>query len=85
MTVPEKLRPSRDTYLLTPWKRVLLEKLVKKFSTFYGTRKFTTAFTSAHHLFPSWAIKGYNSNLNTSRPLNVCPKIKTLSFSGHLN
>jgi len=36
------------TYLLTPWCRVLLEKLtglqlVKKFSTFYGTRRFITA------------------------------------------
>jgi hypothetical protein len=38
------------TYLLTPWNRVLLEKLtglqpVKKFSAFYGTRRFITAFT----------------------------------------
>jgi hypothetical protein len=43
------------TYLLTPWSRVLLEKLpgfqlVKKFPAFYGTRKFITAFTSASHL-----------------------------------
>ena len=43
------------TYLLTPWIRVLLEtligfKLVKKFLTFHGTRKFITAFTSARHL-----------------------------------
>ena len=42
-------------YLLTPWSRVLLEKLtgfqlVKKFPAFYGTRKFITAFTSARHL-----------------------------------
>ena len=40
------------TYLLTPWSRVLLEKLtgfklVKKFPTFYGTRRFITAVTSA--------------------------------------
>jgi len=39
------------TYLLTPCCRVLLEKLtglqlVKKFSAFYGTRKFITALTS---------------------------------------
>jgi len=39
----------------TPWSRVFLEKLtvsqlVKKFPTLYGTRKFITAFTSAHHL-----------------------------------
>ena len=39
-------------YLLTPWCRVLLEKLtglqlVKKFPTFHGTRRFITALTSA--------------------------------------
>jgi hypothetical protein len=43
------------TYLLTPCSIVLLEKLigsqlVKKFSAFYGTRRFSTAFTSARHL-----------------------------------
>ena len=48
------------TYLLTPWSRVLLEKLtgfqpVKKFPAFYGTRRFITAFTRAHHLSLSWA------------------------------
>ena len=42
-------------YLLTPWCRVLLEKLtglqlVKKFPAFYGTRRFITAFISARHL-----------------------------------
>ena len=46
------------TYLLTPWCRVLLEKLaglqlVKKFPAFYGTRRFITVFTSARHLFLS--------------------------------
>jgi hypothetical protein len=43
------------THSLTPWSRVLLEKLtglqlVKKFPTFYGTRRFITAFTIARHL-----------------------------------
>jgi len=43
------------TYLLTPWSRVLLEKLtgfqlVNKFPAFYGTRRFITASTSARHL-----------------------------------
>jgi hypothetical protein len=43
------------TYLLTPWSRVLLEKLtglqlVKKFPAFCGTRRFITALTSARHL-----------------------------------
>ena len=46
-------------YLLTPWNRVLLEKLtgfhlVKKFLAFYRTRKIITAFTSARHLSLSW-------------------------------
>ena len=49
-----------DTYLLTPWCRVLLEKLtglelVKKFPAFHGTRKFITALTSVRHLSLSWA------------------------------
>ena len=48
------------TYLLTPWCRVLLEKLaglqlVKKFPAFYGIRKFITAFTSFCHPSLSWA------------------------------
>ena len=48
------------TYLLTPWCRVLLEKLtglqlVKKFPAFYGTRRFITAVTSVRHLSLSWA------------------------------
>ena len=48
------------TNQITPWRRVLLEKLtgsqlVKKFPAFYGTRKFITAFTSARHLSLSWA------------------------------
>jgi hypothetical protein len=47
-------------YLLTPWSRVLLEKLtslqlVKKFTAFYRPRMFITAFTSARNLSLSWA------------------------------
>ena len=47
-------------YTLTPWCRVLLEKLtglqlVKKFPAFHGTRRFITALTSIHHLSLSWA------------------------------
>jgi len=43
------------TYLPVPWSGVLLEKrtgswLAKKFPTFYGTRRFITTITSAHHL-----------------------------------
>jgi len=48
------------TYLLTPWCRVLLEKLtglqlVKKFPAFCGTRRFITALTSVRQLSLSWA------------------------------
>ena len=47
-------------YLLTPWNRVLLEKLtglqlVKKFPPFHGTRSFIIALTSGRHLSLSWA------------------------------
>ena len=46
--------------LLTPWCRVLLEKLtglqlVKKFPAFHGTRRFITALTSVRQLSLSWA------------------------------
>ena len=49
-----------NTYLLTPWCRVLLEKLtglqlVKKSLAFHGTRRFITALTSVRHLSLSWA------------------------------
>ena len=48
------------SYLLTPWCRVLLEKLtglqlVKKFPAFHGTRRFITALTSVRHLSLFWA------------------------------
>ena len=48
------------TYLLTPWCRVLLEKLtglqlVKKFPAFHGTRRFITALTSFRQFSLSWA------------------------------
>ena len=48
------------TYLLTPWCRVLLEKLtglqlVKKFPAFHGTRRFITALTSVRHQSLCWA------------------------------
>jgi len=47
--------PPNTTHSLTPCSTVLLEKLtgsqlVKKFPAFYGTRRFITAFTRAHHL-----------------------------------
>jgi len=51
---------TRNMYsCLTPWCRVLLEKLtglqlVKKFPAFHGTRRFITALTSVRHLSLSW-------------------------------
>ena len=53
-------RRRQYTYLLTPWSRVFIEKLtgfqlVKKFPAFYGSRRFLTTFTSARHLYLSWA------------------------------
>ena len=47
-------------YLLTPWCRVLLEKLtslqlVKKFPAFHGIRRFITTLTSFRQLSLSWA------------------------------
>ena len=48
------------TYLLTPWSRVLLEKLTgsaarQEIPRIFGTRRFLTVFTSAHHMSLSWA------------------------------
>ena len=48
------------THLLTPRCRVLPEqltglRLVKKFPTFHGTRRFITALTSVRHMSLSWA------------------------------
>jgi hypothetical protein len=53
-----QIQDQRMSNYLTPWSRVLPEKLtgsqlVKKFPAFYGTRKFITAFTTARHLFLS--------------------------------
>ena len=47
------------TYLLTPWSRVLLEKLTGSASSqeihhIFGTRRFLTVLTSARHLSLSW-------------------------------
>jgi len=43
------------TYLLTPWSRVLLEKLTgsaasQEIPRIFGTRRFITVLTSARHL-----------------------------------
>jgi len=57
--------------MLIPWSRALLEKptgfqLVKKFPSFYGTRRFSTAFTGACHL----SLPGASHKL-TSHFLNI--------------
>jgi len=48
-------KESPHTYLLTPWSRVLLEKLTgsaagQEIPRFFGTRRFITVLTSACHL-----------------------------------
>ena len=70
-------------YLLTPRCRILLEKLtglklVKKFPTFYGTRRFITALTSVHHLSLSWA-----SPIQSIYPHSTCWR-HVLILSSHL-
>jgi hypothetical protein len=54
LSIKDKLR-NILIFLLTPWNRVLLEKLtvlqlVKKFISFYGTKRLITTFTGARHL-----------------------------------
>ena len=70
-------------YLITTWSRVLLEKLtrsqlVKKFPTFYGTRRLTITFTSAHHLSLSW------TRSIQSMPLHPTSWRSILILSSHL-
>ena len=57
---PRKIDELLTPYLLTPWCRVLLEKLtglllVKKFPAFYGTQSFITSLTSVRQLSLSCA------------------------------
>ena len=55
--VTQKIAEVKETvliFLLTPWSRVLPEKLAgpqlaRKFPAFYGTRRFITACTTARH------------------------------------
>jgi len=54
-------------YIIIPWSRVPLEKLtcfkLVKLPTFYGTRSFIMAFTSAYHLSLCWATAQVRSSL----------------------
>ena len=66
------------TYLLTPWCRVLLEKLtglqiVKKFPAFHGTRRFISALTSVRHL--SILSQPNPVHIPTSHLLEIHPNI----------
>jgi len=70
-------------YLITPCSRVLTEKLagfqlVKKFPTFWGTRRFSTAFTNARQLSLSWG-----SSIQ-SMPPHPTSWISILILSSHL-
>ena len=52
---PVLIHSQSDTYLLTPWSRVLLEKLTgsaasQEIPHVFGTRRFLTIPTSARHL-----------------------------------
>ena len=56
------------TYLLTPWGRVLLEKLTgfvasQEIPRIFWTRRFITVLTSARHLSLSWA-----NSIQSSQP-----------------
>ena len=71
-------------YLHTPRSTVLLEKLsgfqpVKKFPTFYETRRFITAFTSAHH--PSLSLVSSIQSI----PLHPTFWSSILILSSHLS
>jgi len=80
------------TYLLTPWCRVLLEKLtglqlVKKFPVFQGTWTFITAFTSVPHLSLSWVspIQSIYPHPNYWRSIIILSTHLCLGLpSGHL-
>ena len=73
-------------YLLTPWCRVLLEKLtglqlVKKFPAFHRTRRFITALTSLRHPSLSWASP-IESIISSPFVFCVMPPLETLPPPG---
>ena len=73
------------TYLLTPWSRGLEKltssQLVKKFPVCYGIRMLITVFTSARHLFLSWA-RWIQSMPPTTHFLKIHLKINLPSTPG---
>ena len=78
------------TYLLTPWSRILLEKLtgsqlIKKFCAFYGTWRFITMFTRAWQLSLFWArliqsMPCQGHGLDSLKPILIVPSHLHLSF-----
>ena len=72
--------------LLSPWSKVLLEKLtgpllVKKFPASYGTRRFITAFTKARHL-PLFSAISIQSPPPTSHYMKIHLNIILPSTAG---
>ena len=83
------------TYLLTPWSRVLLEKLtgsqigkILVFPAFYGTRSFISAFTIAHQMLysepdrlsPCTNVPFPEDHLNIILPFTPAPSKWSLSI-----
>ena len=68
---------------LTPWSRVLLERLtgfrlVKKFPAIYVTRRFITAVTSARHLSLSWASSIQPTHPHSTSWRSILPNLTSL-------
>jgi len=79
------------TCLVTPWCRVLLEKLtglqlIKKFTAFHGTRRFITALTSVRHLSLSWAssIQSIYAHTTSWRSILILSTLLRLSLPSGL-
>ena len=71
------------TYLLTPWSRVLLDKLTgsaasQEIPRIFGTRRFITVPTSVRHLSVSWA-----NSIQSSQPPSTSWR-SILILSSHL-
>jgi hypothetical protein len=85
-------RRTYDCYCLTPWSRVLLEKmtvtqLAKKFPAFYATRKFITVFTRARRWSLSWArcIQSTPSHPISIRSIPILPCYICLDLPNNLH
>ena len=79
------------THLLTPYSRVLLEKLtglqlVKKLPAFYGTWRFITALTSVRHPSLSWgsSIQSISSHPTSWKSILILSSHLRLGLSSGL-